>query len=156
MTKRGKLKIETMGEREPVRSYLQKIIGEQAACRRRRDEIYRQNGQLLDKGLLLLGKSIELIAKRGDRMQKGRPTPPTPIKLDEQTPVFLSVSEGFAQDYDAITEGVEISLVQDGDERTVVFKILPWGRVENAQCQQASLEELEIVHKVLNLLGNRY
>ncbi|MBI2007453.1 MAG: hypothetical protein HYS83_02020 [Candidatus Blackburnbacteria bacterium] len=147
------MKIETMGEREPVRSYLQKIIGEQAACRRRRDEIYKQNGQLLDKGLLLLGKSIEVIAKRGDRMQKGKPTPPTPIELNGQTPVFLSVSEGFAQNYDAIIEGVEISFMQDG-ERTVLFKILPWGQVENAQGQQTSLEELEIAGKVLDLLQN--
>lgn len=140
-----------MGEREPVQSYLQKIIGEQAAKRRRREEIYKQNGQLLDKGLLLLGKSIELIIKRGDRMQKGRSTSPTPIKLDRQAPVFLSVSEGFAQDYDAITEGVEISFVQNG-EKTVLFKILPFGRVENTQGQQASFEELEIAQKVLDLL----
>lgn len=51
------------GEGEPVQSYLQTIIAEQAARRHRRDEIYRQNGRLLDEGILLFGKSLQLLIK---------------------------------------------------------------------------------------------
>lgn len=142
-----------MGEREPVRSYLLGVIDEQAAAGRRREEIYKQNGRLLDKGLLLLGKSVQLLIKHGDRAQKGKPTPPTPIELDGQSPILLSLSESFAQGYEAITEGVEISFMQDG-RKAVLFKILPWGRVENTQGQQASPEELEIASKILELLQN--
>lgn len=142
-----------MGEREPVRSYLQEVLDKQAAKQRRKDEVYKQNGRLLDEGLLLLGKSIRLLIEHGDRTLKDKPTPPIPIELDGQEPILLSLSESFAQDYDSITEGVGISFVQDG-RKTVLFKILPWGRVENTQGQQVSSEELKIAEKILDLLQN--
>lgn len=80
-------------------------------------------------------------------------TPPTPIGLDGQPQFFVSLSESFAPNYNTIREGVEI-LLACGGERTSLFKITPWGRVENTYGQQASPEELEIAKKILNLLAN--
>lgn len=139
------------GEREAVQSYLLGVIDEQAARRHRRDEIYRQNGRLLDEGILLFGKSLRFLIEHGEQTRRGRATPPTPIELDGQPQIFVSLSESFAPDYNTIGEGVEISLARDG-ERTTLFKITPWGRVENTHGQQASPEELEIAKKILDLL----
>lgn len=141
------------GEREPVQSYLQGVLNKQVARQHRREKMHRQNGRLLDEGILLFGKSLQLLIKHGDRTLKGKPTPPVPVKLDGQTPVFLSVSESFAPGYDAITEGVKISVMRGG-ERADLFKIMSWGRVENASGEQASPEELEIAEKLLDFLGN--